>query len=168
MNEEEYAQSVCIVQGCLQFISRVHRQIPQAPIDGIYGDSTRQAVYFFQQMAGLSPNGVVDRGTWEKLMQVYDAAEREEREASRIHFFQDKNGIIDQGAVGDAVMVIQIIQNSLRDRVRGLEMVEINGTYGPSEANNTRIIQEIAELPQTGKVDKYTWNEYARIYNVHI
>lgn len=168
MNEEEYAQSVSVVQGCLQLISRVHGQIPQAPIDGIYGESTRQSVYHFQKMTGLPPNGIVDRATWEKIMQVYDDAEREERDASWIHFFQDKKNIIEPGSAGDVVYAVQIIQNSLRSKIRGIAAVDINGTYGPVEESNTRIIQEVANLPQTGKVDKYTWNEYVRIYGVDL
>ena len=168
MNEEEYAQSVCVVQGCLQLIFRVYAQIPQVPIDGMYGESTREAVYHFQKMTGLTSDGVVDRATWEKIMQVYDAAEKEERNASWIHFFQNKNDIVEPGSVGDVVYVIQIIQNSLRGKIRGLAKVDINGTYGMAEANNTRIIQDVANLPQTGNVDKYTWNEYAKIYGVHL
>lgn len=168
MNEEEYAQSVSVIQGCLQLISRVYGQIPQVPVDGIYGDSTRQAVYHFQQITGLPANGIVDRATWEKIMQVYDAAEREEQEAGWVHFFQDKNAVIAQGSAGDVVYVLQIIQNSLRSRIRGLAGVDINGIYGPAEENNTRIIQEVANLPLTGKVDKVTWNAYAKIYGVHL
>lgn len=168
MNKEEYTQSVRIVQGCLQFISRVYGQIPQAPIDGIYGDSTRQAVNSFQQMTGLTPNGIVDRETWEKIMQVYDMIEREEMDASRAHFFRNKKDIVEPGSAGDIVLVIQIIQNSLLSKIRGLIKVDVNGVYGSAEANNTRIIQEVANLPQTGKVDKYTWNEYVRIYGIQI
>jgi peptidoglycan hydrolase-like protein with peptidoglycan-binding domain len=38
-------------------------------IDGIFGDSTRNAVIQFQQRSGLIPNGIVESGTWAKLLQ---------------------------------------------------------------------------------------------------
>ncbi len=168
MNEEEYAQSVCVVQGCLQLVSRVYGKIPQVAVDGIYGESTRQAVYYFQKTAGLPANGIVDRETWEEIMRVYDRAEKEDRDADWFNIFRDKNAAIGPGAAGDIVSVIQIIQNSLRGRIRELAKVDVNGTYGTAEVNNTRVIQEIANLPQTGAVDKYTWNEYLRIFGVNI
>jgi peptidoglycan hydrolase-like protein with peptidoglycan-binding domain len=38
-----------------------------SPIDSEYGEATRSAVIGFQQLAGLSPTGIVDQQTWEAL-----------------------------------------------------------------------------------------------------
>ncbi|WP_084554956.1 peptidoglycan-binding domain-containing protein [[Phormidium ambiguum] IAM M-71] len=36
-------------------------------VDGVYNDNTASAVSQFQQAAGLNPDGIVDRETWQKL-----------------------------------------------------------------------------------------------------
>jgi lipoprotein-anchoring transpeptidase ErfK/SrfK len=42
-------------------------------IDGMFGDTMRQAVMAFQRARGLKPNGLVDAGTWEALLQGQQA-----------------------------------------------------------------------------------------------
>ncbi|MEW5953292.1 MAG: peptidoglycan-binding protein [Bacillota bacterium] len=41
-------------------------------IDGIFGQTTRQAVKTFQEARGLVPNGIVDEGTWQALGDVLE------------------------------------------------------------------------------------------------
>jgi peptidoglycan hydrolase-like protein with peptidoglycan-binding domain len=50
-------------------------------IDGIFGDSTRNAVMQFQKSSGLIPNGIVESGTWAKLLQskLFLGSQQQER-----------------------------------------------------------------------------------------
>ena len=40
----------------------------QGEVNGVYRQSTANAVFSFQQAAGLSPNGIVDANTWQTLL----------------------------------------------------------------------------------------------------
>ena len=70
-----YGQPVRTVQEQLNSIGSVYTAIPPVVVDGIYGESTQEAVRRFQQIFGLTPDGIVGRSTWYKLSQLYVALE---------------------------------------------------------------------------------------------
>ena len=45
----------------------VYTQVPRGPVDGIYGERTKEAVRQFQSVFGLGQTGVVDYPTWYKI-----------------------------------------------------------------------------------------------------
>lgn len=63
---------VRLIQERLNFIAIYYSDIPSIVADGIYGPSTERAVLAFQQMLGLTPDGIVGLNTWDKIMQVFD------------------------------------------------------------------------------------------------
>ncbi|XWK90314.1 MAG: peptidoglycan-binding protein [Phormidium sp.] len=52
-------------------------------VDGVYNQNTAIAVTQFQQAAGLNPNGIVDRETWQKLFPITPASANNSRLANR-------------------------------------------------------------------------------------
>ena len=40
------------------------------PVDGIFGNQTRQAVITYQRDNGLTADGIVGTGTWESFMNI--------------------------------------------------------------------------------------------------
>lgn len=62
---------VTFIQERLRFISIYYKNIPSINVDGIYGPATRNAVITFQQMLGLSVDGVIGNQTWQKINEVY-------------------------------------------------------------------------------------------------
>lgn len=64
--------AVSFMQERLRFISIYYTEIPSpGAIDGIYGRQTEQAVRAFQQLLGLSVDGIVGTQTWNRMMQVF-------------------------------------------------------------------------------------------------
>ena len=61
------------IQNQLNAISRSYPAIPKVKEDGIYGDSTAEAVKTFQGIFGLPQSGVVDFKTWYEISRVYVA-----------------------------------------------------------------------------------------------
>lgn len=60
------------IQTMLNRISRDYPAIPKVqPVDGIFGESTEQAVIKFQQILSLTPDGIVGSATWYKLVFLY-------------------------------------------------------------------------------------------------
>lgn len=62
---------VRVAQYYLAIISYFDDQIPQVLIDGNFDENTLNGVQAFQREYGLDPTGVIDRETWNRMMQVY-------------------------------------------------------------------------------------------------
>lgn len=55
------------IQEQLNTIGEVYTEVPRGPVDGIYGERTKEAVRQFQSVFGLGQTGVVDYPTWYKI-----------------------------------------------------------------------------------------------------
>lgn len=68
-----YGQPVRTIQEQLNTIATVYTAIPPVVVDGIYGEGTQNAVRRFQEIFGLTPDGIVGRKTWYRISQLYVA-----------------------------------------------------------------------------------------------
>lgn len=59
------------IQEQLNTIGEVYTEVPRGPVDGIYGERTKEAVRQFQSVFGLGQTGVVDYPTWYKIQEIY-------------------------------------------------------------------------------------------------
>ena len=59
------------IQEQLNTIGEVYTEVPQGPVDGIYGERTKEAVRQFQSVFGLGQTGIVDYPTWSKIQEIY-------------------------------------------------------------------------------------------------
>lgn len=64
-------EDVRFIQERLRVISMYYPSIPTPIVDGIYGPITQSAVFAFQQLLGLSVDGVIGSITWNKINEVY-------------------------------------------------------------------------------------------------
>ncbi len=61
--------NVLLIQGRLNKIAQKYPSIPVVSQDGSFGPKTQEAVIAFQRLFGLSPDGVVGKQTWDKIME---------------------------------------------------------------------------------------------------
>ena len=73
-NESLVGQSVRSLQTMLRVISEADGTIPTVIPDGIYGQSTMEAVSAFQRHRGLSSTGIADQATWDRIAEAYKPA----------------------------------------------------------------------------------------------
>lgn len=64
------------IQRQLNTISNTYSAIPKLRVDGIYGQSTAEAVRAFQKIFNMPQTGVVNLATWYQISQIYVAIER--------------------------------------------------------------------------------------------
>ena len=64
------------IQEQLNAIAKAYTEVPQGPVDGIYGERTKEAVRQFQSVFGLGQTGIVDYPTWYKIQEIYVAVTR--------------------------------------------------------------------------------------------
>lgn len=68
--------AVRTIQTQLNSISNRYPAIFKLTVDGIYGDSTTEAVEIFQGIFDLPQSGIVDFSTWYQISQIYVAVEK--------------------------------------------------------------------------------------------
>jgi len=61
------------IQNQINAIANSYSAIPKVQEDGIFGDSTAEAVKVFQGIFGLPQNGIVDFKTWYEISRLYVA-----------------------------------------------------------------------------------------------
>ena len=156
--------NVVVVQTELNRIAQNYPSIPRVPeIDGIYGSKTEASVRRFQEIFGLTPDGIVGQATWYELVRLYTAVTRlSELRSLGQQFYANSWEYINslsQGSRGQGVRHLQYMLSVLSEFIPQIPEVEIDGIFGPATRNSVIAAQRYLGLPQTGIVDEDTWDE---------
>lgn len=154
---------VGVIQTSLNRISENYPSIPKIyPVDGIFGEQTENSVKRFQEIFNLTPDGIVGKATWYKLVQLYVGILRlSELDSEGQTIFGSSleyPDAISLGDRGEKVVITQYFLAVLSSFNNFIPPVTINGTYGPQTENAVISFQKNQGLPQTGVVDEVTWN----------
>ena len=153
----------------LNRISDNYPSIPKIALpDGVFSFDTEDAVKRFQEIFGLTPDGIVGNATWYKVLFIYNAVKRlNELNSEGITLSE----VTDQfsratrrGDVGDNVRNIQYLLAYLAEFYDRIPPVSIDGIYGEATENAVRAFQSLFELEVTGEVDLTTWDALYRTY----
>ncbi|MBO5369067.1 MAG: peptidoglycan-binding protein [Clostridia bacterium] len=161
--------SVVIIQQSLNEISNDYPLIPKiSPVDGIFGEETEEAVKVFQQIFDLTPDGIVGRATWNKMITLYVAvknlaelvSEGQDYVSADLNFPEN----LTIGAVGPRVSSLQYFLLIISNFDSRIKSVPVTGEYGQLTFNAVRQFQMAYDLPVTGILDEATWQ---KIYNTY-
>ena len=155
---------VVVIQVALNRIAQNYPAIPKlATVDGIYGSRTEASVRAFQEIFGLTPDGVVGKATWYALVRLYTAVTRLSELRSQGQQFYSVNweypDAIVQGNRGEKVRLLQYMLKVLAEYIDEIPTVNVDGVFGPATAAAVRAAQGWLGLPITGAVDDVTWDE---------
>ena len=155
------------LQRYLRQLSYVDDRIPPPPIDGIYDTRTRDAVRAFQRIEGLPETGVVDAETWARLFERYEESlRREDAPVPLAQFPRLSPGYaLRQGDENFLVRLVQYALGELDLIYEGLDDVPQTGVYDEKTMEAVRSFQRRHGLPETGEVDRATWDALATTYN---
>ena len=156
--------SVVVVQVELNRISQNYPAIPKlSNVDGIFGSQTEASVRAFQEIFGLTPDGVVGPATWYALVRLYTAVTSLSELRSLGQQFYEINwsypNSLQSGDTGDKVRHLQYMLSVLSAYIQNIPPVEVDGIFGPATRNAVLAAQRWFGLPQTGTVDESTWDE---------
>ena len=156
--------NVVVIQVALNRISQNYPAIPKlATVDGIYGSRTEASVRAFQEIFGLTPDGIVGKATWYALVRLYTAVTRLSELRSQGQQFYSVNweypDALVQGARGEKVRLLQYMLAVLAEYIDEIPTVTIDGIFGPATAETVRAAQRWLGLPVTGTVNAVTWDE---------
>lgn len=154
------------LQYYLDVVAYFYPQIPDITVDGYFGEKTKEAVMAFQNLQGLTVDGIVGRDTWRSLTNAYNTVLKTippeyQTETSLIY----PGYILSEGLENNDVKRLQTLLQSISAVNPSIPNVEINGVYDPTTAASVSALQEFFGIPVTGTVGAATWSLIANLYN---
>ncbi len=169
--------NVVVLQVALNRIAQNYPAIPKlANVDGVFGSRTEASVRAFQDIFGLTVDGIVGRATWYAIVRYYTAVTRLSELRSQGQQFYAINwnppNALQPGSTGDYVRQLQYMLSVLSSYIPGIPNVTVDGIYGTATRAAVLAAQRRFGLPETGVVTAMTWNEiydqYAGIENTSL
>ena len=156
--------NVVVIQVELNRISQNYPAIPKVPVvDGIFGSRTEASVRKFQEVFGLTPDGIVGKATWYALVRLYTAVVSLSELRSQGQQFYSINweypDALSQGNSGQKVRHLQYMLSVLAEYIPSIPPITVDGIFGSATRAAVIAAQRWFGLPQTGTVDARTWDE---------
>ena len=157
------------IQLRLNRISDNYPSIPKIAIpDGVFSYDTEDAVRRFQEVFGLTPDGIVGKDTWYRIVFLYNAVKRLGELNSEGLTLDEVSDRFDEalvpGDTGDEVRNVQYLLGYLALFYDTIPPVSLDGIYGRGTTEAVSAFQTTFDLPVTGEVDEATWDILYRTY----
>lgn len=153
-------------------LNRISTNFPSIPkilaTDGIFAEDTQAAVRRFQEVFGLTADGIIGNGTWYKIQNVYIGVKRLNDLNSEGILLDEVSaqypGALREGDRGDGVRILQYYISYLSQFYETIPAVAIDGDFGASTRAAVEAVQYTFGLPADGVVGKRTWYELSNAY----
>lgn len=161
------------VQLRLNRIAKNYPTIPTVyPPDGIFDFRTEEAVKAFQKIFNLTPDGIVGKATWYKLIYVANAVKRLNDTLSEGVRFEDVTNpfpeTLSVGSEGESVEVLQYFLAVIARFTPTIPSPPLDGLFGESTAESVRAFQREWGLDETGEVDLLTGDRLFEVYRADV
>lgn len=168
VQDRNESQSIRNLQRMLDQLSRRHTQLPRLVETGVFDELTLEAVMIFQRDFGLPVTGVVDHDSWYAVVSAY--------QKDLLHFGAPSplralpNGEFNAGAVSgsEPVRLAQTVLCALSSQLANFPLCQESQTDQEAARTNFRVLQRLADLPETGALDRATWEFLARLYHMYV
>ena len=154
------------LQYYLNIVSYFYPQIPMLAVDGIFGPKTKAAVIAFQEMFGLSPDGIVGRDTWKALSSAYKTSinsipDEYKSEAEIVY----PGYVLSEGVSNDDVRRLQTFLERISQFYPSIPSVTVTGTFDEKTKEAVSAIQRMYGIPVSGVAGPVTWGLIISLYN---
>lgn len=162
--------SVVVLQVSLNRIAQNYPAIPKiSAVDGIFGQQTEATVRAFQQIFGLTADGIVGPATWYQVVRIYTAVTSlSELRSQGQQFYainwSPPNGL-EVGDTGEKVRLLQYMLSILSNYIPSIPPISVDGIYGQQTRAAVLAAQRRFRLPETGTVGAQTWDEIYSQYS---
>lgn len=156
-NESFIGQPIRSLQTMLRVIAEDDQRLPTVVPDGIYAQSTMNAVTAFQQYYGIPVTGITDQNTWEQIVEIYETAKIRVDKATPIEALLEPGQIITLGESNPYIFLSQAMLAYLSTRNNNITKPSSSGTLDNETSSSIESFQRIASLDETGDLDRITW-----------
>lgn len=165
----DVSDAVRTIQLRLNRISNNYPAIPKIyPVDGVYDQGTVNAVRKFQEVFGLTPDGIVGKATWYRIAYLYTAIAQLAELTSEGVRLEDVTDIfppyLKRGDKGDYVRIVQYYLSAIAAFYGNQPAVKLDGDFGPLTEQAVRILQQNYVLTPDGIVGAQTWAKMNELY----
>ena len=150
----------------LRIISEDDPRLPILIPDGIYGPETVTAVTAFQAREGLPQTGITDQQTWDRIVLSYEPALTRVGKAEPIEIIMNAGEIFRIGDENPYIYLLQSILTQLSKNAPNITPPRHSGVFDQTTADALSTFQSLADLPQTGELDKITWKHLVRQFTL--
>ena len=161
--------SVRTKQVQLNRISRNYPSIPKiAPVDGVFGQETDDAVREFQQIFKLTADGIIGKATWYRIAYLYNSVKRlselDSEGISLDEVAQQFPSLLSPGDTGDEVRMIQYYLQVVAAYYDTVPPLTNTGVYDDATYQAVMAFQRTFGLTPDGIMGQQTWNELYKAY----
>ena len=165
-NESFIGQPIRSLQTMLRVIAEDDSRLPTVVPDGLYGQSTLQAVSAFQRLYGLPVTGIADRITWARIVEVFDEALIRIGKTEPLEIIFEPGQIFRSGDSSPYLFIVQGVLQSLSEDFPTIQAPNSSGIYDRETAAAIRAFQLLAGLPVTAELDRGTWKHLSRQFTL--
>ena len=161
--------SVRTKQVQLNRISRNYPSIPKiAPVDGVFGQETDDAVREFQRIFKLTADGIIGKATWYRIAYLYNSVKRlselDSEGISLDEVAQQFPSLLSPGDTGDEVRMIQYYLQVVAAYYDTVPPLTTTGVYDDATYQAVMAFQRTFGLTPDGIMGQQTWNELYKAY----
>lgn len=161
-------QPVRELQEMLQFLSFTDPGMPQIIPDGRFGERTLESVMIFQRDHKLPVTGVVDFETWSAIREAYRGAYHRNGAPTALRVLCNGKACVQSEEPIPPVPIVQAMFDALALYLSNFKATEAGEVYQSNTEENTRQLQRVYALEQTGVMDRAAWEGLARLYQLII
>ena len=159
---------VLSLQTMLREISFKYPVIPRLIPDGTFGERTLEAVMVFQREFDLPVTGQVDNDTWDVISVTFQESRQCLDVPKPCQVFLTPNFTISPGDSSVHLFVVQAMFKGLATILEEVEDGTVTGVQDGSTERNTRWLQRLNHVEETGIMDHASWNTLARLYTIFV
>ncbi len=154
----------------LNRISDNYPAIPKIyPANGLYGESTVEAVRAFQRAFGLPVTGIINKATWYQIKYIFTAVKRLAEITSEGLTVDEISNLFGEnlrlGDYGQRVRSLQYYLNVISYFNPEIPFVQPNGVFNQAVEDQLRAVERFYGLNDDGVVDFRTWLLLSQVYN---
>lgn len=166
-DESFVGQPVRSLQTMLRALAKSDPKLITVVPDGIYGQTTIQAVSQFQRENALPVTGITDQKTWDMIAEAFEKALIIQSAAEPVEIIMDPGQVFTLGDEGAYIYLMQSLLIWLSRDHSAINAPRHTGTFDTDTQLALSAFQQLAGLPQTGQLDKVTWKHLSRHFTLN-
>lgn len=154
------------------YLNRISANYPAIPkisvVNGLFDENTENAVRAFQRIFNLTADGIIGKATWYRIVYIYSAVTRLAELTGEGVGYENLpkrfEGDLSVGDSGGQVVTLQYFLAIIAFFNSAVPQPDIDGVYGQGTRQSVTAFQRFAGLPQTGSVNRATWDSIYGAY----